>query len=97
MQPQYNPQFVRVTPLVAWSLVILAYCMTGMLFLAGEPIISGIYSALYNSLPDQAIGSANTLKLLFYAVPILFDLLLSLWAFLVTTRRYPVTTRGPVF
>ena len=85
------PNFIRVTPLVAWAIVLIAYSITGMLFIAGEPILTGVFSTTYDDLPDQAVPIANMLRTLFYALPIAFDLLLSLWAFLVTTRRQPVT------
>lgn len=88
---KYQPSFIQVTPLVAWAIVLIAYSITGMLFIAGEPIITGVYNVLYNQIPDQAVPIATTLRLLFYAIPIAIDLLLSLWAFLVTTRRQPVT------
>jgi hypothetical protein len=91
LNTKYQPMFVQVTPLVAWAIVIIAYSITGMLFVAGEPIVTGLFGALYSQLPDQSIPIADTLRLLFYALPIAIDLLLSLWAFLVTTRRQPVT------
>ncbi len=88
---KYTPMFIQVTPLIAWAIVIIAYSITGMLFIAGEPIVSGVYNALYGDLPDQAVNTASMMRLLFYILPIALDLLLSLWAFLVTTRRQPVT------
>lgn len=91
INPKFQPRFIRVTPFVAWAIVLIAYSITGMLFIAGEPILTGLFSALYGQLPDQAVPIANTMRILFYVLPIALDLLLSLWAFLVTTRRQPVT------
>lgn len=83
--------FVRVTPMVAWVIVIAVYFLTALLFISGEGIISGVYAMLYPELSKEAVGPANILRTLYYVIPILFDIFITVWAFLVTTRRQVLT------
>lgn len=61
-----------------------------MLFLASEPMVATVYTALYGMVPDEGAPTMNMLKLLYYAIPIGWNIGLFIWAFLVTTRRQPV-------
>ena len=79
-----------VSPLVAWAIVIVCFSLTGMLFLASEPIVAAIYTAMYGMVPAEGAGTMNMIKLLYYGIPVAFNLGLFLWAMLVTTRRQPV-------
>ena len=82
------------SPLVAWAVVLLAVCITGMLWLASAPIISALYTATSGQISEQALGTAMMMRLEFIAIPIVIDVLFVIWAFLVTTRRQAVTTAG---
>lgn len=82
-----------VSPLVAWAIVIIAFSITGLMFLASEPIIATVYSSLFGMVPDEGVPTMNMLKMLYYAIPVGVNVLLFIWAFLVTTRRQPVISR----
>jgi len=83
-----------VSPLVAWTVVLLAVSITALLWLGSAPIISALYTATSGQLSEQATGPAMMMRLEFIAIPIVIDVLFVIWAFLVTTRRQAVTTPG---
>jgi hypothetical protein len=81
-----------VSPLVAWSVTLIAIVVTGLLWVVSAPIVSALYAATESGLTEEAQGAANTLRLQFITIPVILDVGLVLWAFLVTTRRQVVTT-----
>ena len=97
INPQRLPLPVRVTPLVAWSVVLIVFSVSSFLWLISEPIVHIIYTSLYGMIPSEAVGPADVMKYEFYAILIIINLLFVLWAFLVTTRRQPVTTPGQAY
>ncbi len=91
MIPQTPRTFpVRVSPLAAWTVFLLVFCLTAFFWLIGEPIINATYTAFYSSLPIEAVGTADFMKVVYYAILIVIDSVFALWAFLVTVRRQPV-------
>jgi len=85
---------LMVQPLTAWLIVIIAVSLSGVTWLISAPIVSALYSATSGMLPEEAEGVALTMRIEFMIIPIIIDVLLAVWAFLVTTRRQPVIQGG---
>jgi hypothetical protein len=83
-----------VQPLTAWLIVVIAVSMSGAVWLISAPIVQTLYSATSSYLPEEAEGIAMTLRLEFMIIPIIMDCLLTVWAYLVTTRRQAVIQGG---
>jgi hypothetical protein len=83
-----------VQPLTAWLIVIIAVSFSGVTWLISAPIVQAFYSATSGMLPEEAEGIAMTMRIEFMIVPIIIDVLLAVWAYLVTTRRQPVIQGG---
>jgi hypothetical protein len=83
-----------VQPLTAWLIVIVAVSMSGAVWLIAAPIVSALYLATGSYLPEEAEGIAATMRLEFMIIPIIIDVLLAIWAFLMTTRRQAVVQGG---
>jgi len=83
-----------VQPLTAWLIVIVAVSLSGVTWLISAPIVQALYSATSGMLPEEAEGVAMTLRIQFMIFPIIIDLLLVVWAYLVTTRRQAVVQGG---
>jgi hypothetical protein len=86
-----------VSPLRAWSLVIVAVVSTVMIWVVSAPIVTAFYGAANGLLSEEAEGPATTLRLEFIMLPIVICIGLVIWAFLVTTRRQLVTAPGGYF
>ena len=82
------------SPLTAWLIVVIAVSMSGATWLISAPIVQVLYSSTSGYLPEEAEGIALTLRLEFMIIPIIIDLLLTVWAYLVTTRRQAVIQGG---
>jgi hypothetical protein len=82
------------SPLTAWLIVVVAVSMSGAAWLISAPIVQALYLATSSYLPEEAEGIAMTLRLEFMIIPIIIDCLLTVWAYLVTTRRQAVIQGG---
>ncbi len=82
------------SPLTAWLIVLIAVCMSGITWLISAPIVSALYSSTADLLPEEAASAAMTLRIEFMIIPIIIDILLTVWAFLTTTKRQAVVQGG---
>ena len=86
-----------VSPLQAWSLVIIACSITFLLWIISAPFVAAFYTATNGKISDEAQGAANMMRIEFIIFPIAICIGLAVWAALVTTRRQIVTTPGAYY
>jgi hypothetical protein len=89
-----TPLPIQVSPLVAWSLVLLTVSGTFLTWLIGEPIRAALMTQFASQLADETIPPLNILNVTWFGIPIVVSILITVWAYLVTTRRQPVISPG---
>jgi heme/copper-type cytochrome/quinol oxidase subunit 2 len=86
-----------VSVLKAWLVTLFTWVITGMLWVVAAPVVSALYTATSDMLPEEATSASMMLRLEFILFPIAISIGFTVWAFLVTTRRQVVTTRGEYY
>jgi hypothetical protein len=84
----------NTNPLHAWLLVLLTVGTTFLIWLIGEPIRQMLMDGLYGQMPTEAIAPLNILNTCWFGIPIIVSVLITIWAFLATTKRQVVINPG---